>query len=64
MYFDSDSARKPLRHLWSLGIEEQYYLRMAPTFAPRSFASVPPRGISSHSLLRQALLRAVAADPG
>ncbi len=25
-YFDSDSARKPLRHLWSLGIEEQYYL--------------------------------------
>jgi peptidoglycan/LPS O-acetylase OafA/YrhL len=25
-YFDSDSAHKPLRHLWSLGIEEQYYL--------------------------------------
>jgi peptidoglycan/LPS O-acetylase OafA/YrhL len=25
-YFDTDSALKPLRHLWSLGIEEQYYL--------------------------------------
>jgi peptidoglycan/LPS O-acetylase OafA/YrhL len=25
-YFDSESAHKPLRHLWSLGIEEQYYL--------------------------------------
>jgi peptidoglycan/LPS O-acetylase OafA/YrhL len=25
-YFDVDSAQKPLRHLWSLGIEEQYYL--------------------------------------
>jgi peptidoglycan/LPS O-acetylase OafA/YrhL len=25
-YFDTDAARKPLLHLWSLGIEEQYYL--------------------------------------
>jgi peptidoglycan/LPS O-acetylase OafA/YrhL len=25
-YFDVDSAVKPLRHLWSLAIEEQYYL--------------------------------------
>ena len=25
-YFDVASALKPLRHLWSLGIEEQYYL--------------------------------------
>jgi peptidoglycan/LPS O-acetylase OafA/YrhL len=25
-YFDTDSALKPLLHLWSLGIEEQYYL--------------------------------------
>jgi peptidoglycan/LPS O-acetylase OafA/YrhL len=25
-YFDVDSAIKPLRHLWSLAIEEQYYL--------------------------------------
>lgn len=25
-YFDRDSALKPLVHLWSLGIEEQYYL--------------------------------------
>jgi len=25
-YFDIDSARKPLLHLWSLGVEEQYYL--------------------------------------
>jgi peptidoglycan/LPS O-acetylase OafA/YrhL len=25
-YFDTDSALKPLLHLWSLGIEEQFYL--------------------------------------
>jgi len=25
-YFDIEAARKPLRHLWSLGVEEQYYL--------------------------------------
>lgn len=25
-YFDTAAARKPLLHLWSLGVEEQYYL--------------------------------------
>lgn len=25
-YFDSDSGMKPLLHLWSLGVEEQFYL--------------------------------------
>src|SRR5258708_29656161 len=25
-YFDIESARKPLLHIWSLGIEEQFYL--------------------------------------
>lgn len=25
-YFDFDGTLKPLRHLWSLGVEEQYYL--------------------------------------
>ena len=25
-YFDTDSAAKPLLHLWSLGVEEQFYL--------------------------------------
>src|SRR5947209_14539552 len=25
-YFDAEAAKKPLLHLWSLGIEEQFYL--------------------------------------
>src|ERR1019366_4753541 len=25
-YFSPDAAQKPLLHLWSLGVEEQYYL--------------------------------------
>ena len=25
-YFDAESAKKPLLHLWSLGVEEQFYL--------------------------------------
>ena len=25
-YFDNASATKPLLHLWSLGIEEQFYI--------------------------------------
>lgn len=25
-YFDTDSGLKPLLHLWSLGVEEQFYL--------------------------------------
>lgn len=25
-YFDTDSALKPLLHLWSLGVEEQFYI--------------------------------------
>lgn len=25
-YFDSDAIRKPLLHLWSLGVEEQFYI--------------------------------------
>jgi peptidoglycan/LPS O-acetylase OafA/YrhL len=29
-YFDSDSAKKPLLHIWSLGIEEQFYIIYPP----------------------------------
>ena len=30
-YFDTGTLTKPLRHLWSLGIEEQFYLLYPPT---------------------------------
>ncbi len=29
-YFDSDSAKKPLLHIWSLGVEEQFYIIYPP----------------------------------
>lgn len=31
-YFDSDAAYKPLLHLWSLGVEEQYYALLPAGF--------------------------------
>jgi peptidoglycan/LPS O-acetylase OafA/YrhL len=40
-YFDTDAALKPLLHLWSLGIEEQFYLVW-----PLLFFVVSRRGIS------------------
>ena len=29
-YFDSDSTTKPLLHIWSLGVEEQFYIMYPP----------------------------------
>ena len=34
-YFDTEAALKPLHHLWSLGIEEQFYIAIAWIFTDR-----------------------------
>jgi peptidoglycan/LPS O-acetylase OafA/YrhL len=35
-YFDIDSIQKPLLHLWSLGVEEQFYIVWPPVIASLS----------------------------
>jgi peptidoglycan/LPS O-acetylase OafA/YrhL len=60
-YFDVESAKKPLLHLWSLGIEEQFYLfwplllMLATRFRIRVMAVAAMLGIASF-LLNVALI--------
>src|SRR6202171_4907166 len=55
-YFDIESARKPLLHLWSLGIEEQFYLfwplplMLAARMRLRIVAAVSVVGVASFVL--------------
>ena len=55
-YFDVEAAKKPLLHLWSLGIEEQFYLfwplflMFAARFRLNMLAAVSTLGISSFIL--------------
>jgi peptidoglycan/LPS O-acetylase OafA/YrhL len=55
-YFDIESARKPLLHLWSLGIEEQFYLvwplllMLAARFRIRIIAMAALLGVASFML--------------
>jgi peptidoglycan/LPS O-acetylase OafA/YrhL len=52
-YFDSEATRKPLLHMWSLAIEEQYYLLL-----PAALVLLPSR------LRRPAVVVAIAASLG
>ena len=60
-YFDVESAKKPLLHLWSLGIEEQFYLfwplllMLATRFRVSVMATAALLGIASF-LLNVALI--------
>ena len=60
-YFDVESAKKPLLHLWSLGIEEQFYLfwplllMLATRFRASVMATAALLGIASF-LLNVALI--------
>ena len=64
-YFDIESAKKPLLHLWSLGIEEQFYLvwplllMLATRLRIRVMAMAAVLGLASF-LLNVALIR---SDP-
>ena len=55
-YFDVESAKKPLLHLWSLGIEEQFYLcwplllMLAARFRTSIIAMAAMLGIASFML--------------
>ena len=60
-YFDIESAKKPLLHLWSLGIEEQFYLfwplllMLATRFRAGVMATAALLGVASF-LLNVALI--------
>lgn len=43
-YFDIESAKKPLLHLWSLGIEEQFYLIWPLILMLAAVAAKPSHG--------------------
>src|SRR4051812_7717653 len=45
-YFDVESARQPLLHLWSLGIEEQFYLVWPPVLMLTARFRIRPLGVA------------------
>ncbi|WP_246659892.1 acyltransferase family protein [Methylosinus sporium] len=45
-YFDNDSETKPLLHLWSLGIEEQFYILW-----PATLLYARPKSINTHIVI-------------
>lgn len=52
-YFDAETARKPLLHLWSLGVEEQFYffwplLVLLATFCHPPSVRFPPLYLGFH----------------
>ena len=55
-YFDNDASTKPLLHLWSLGIEEQFYI-----FWPLLLGLLWKRNYSNYNFLGITLLIAIAS---
>src|SRR6476646_3312620 len=72
-YFDIESARKPLLHLWSLGIEEQFYLAwplillLAARLRWRILAVATVLGLASFALNSSGAIRSqlsICRSPG
>jgi Acyltransferase family len=61
-YFDVESARKPLLHLWSLGIEEQFHLVWPPILMLAARFRIRPLGVAAAIGLASFVLNVALID--